>query len=286
MTHRQLDAALAAAGRGWPVFPLLPDRKRPRPQLTDWEARATVDAERIRSWWARHPGDNIGLATGPAGLLVVDLDQARPDDTPPAEWAGATGGADVLDALAAQHGEDVPDTWTVETPSGGRHLYYRAPKSGGPWRNTAGRAGWHIDTRAGGGYVVAAGSTIDSRAYRVIDDTPPVALPGWLTHLLAPPARPPSGRAPTTGACSTYATAALWGEVQRVLDAPTGTRNAALNRAAWNLARHIASGLLPRGLVEDVLCDAGRSAGGQTPAGVAATVRSAINARLRTGAIR
>jgi hypothetical protein len=65
-----------------------------------------------------------------------------------------------------------------------------------------------------------------------------------------------------------------------VLDAPPGSRNAALNRAAWNLARHIATGLLARSLVEDVLCEAGRAAGGQTPTGVAATVRSAIDARL------
>jgi hypothetical protein len=287
MTRRQLvDAALATAKRGWPIFPLLPDSKRPRPQLTHWETRATVDPEQIRSWWARHPADNIGLATGPAGLVVLDLDRAHPDETPPAEWAGASGGVDVLDALAARHGEDLPDTWAVATPSGGRHLYYRAPKADGSWRNTAGRAGWKIDTRAGGGYVVAPGSTIDGRPYRVVDDTPSVELPGWLARLLAQPAPPP---APTRRALAArdragYATAALRGEVQRVLDAPPGTRNAALNRAAWNLARHIATGLLSRGLVEDVLCDAGRTAGGQTPAGVAATVRSAINARLRTGA--
>ena len=118
----------------------------------------------------------------------------------------------------------------------------------------------------------------------MIDDTPPVELPGWLGQLVAPPPRP----IPTTGPVQPrrerdYATAALRGEVQRVLDATPGTRNAALNRAAWNLARHIATGLLARPLVEDVLCEAGRVTGGQTPAGVAATVRSAIDARLRRG---
>ena len=68
-----------------------------------------------------------------------------------------------------------------------------------------------------------------------------------------------------------------------MLEAPVGQRNAALNRAAWNLARHIDAGLLPRQLVEDALWEAGVAAGGQTPAGVAATIRSAINARLRGG---
>jgi hypothetical protein len=276
-----LAAALTAARQGWPVFPLLPGRKRPRPELTDWETRATLDPDRIRHWWARHPGDNVAIATGPAGLVVVDLDQARPGDTPPPEWAGATGGADVLDQLAARHHHTLAPTWTVATPSGGSHRYYQAPRTGGPWRNTAGRAGWHIDTRAAGGYVVTPGSVVDGRAYRLVDDTPPAVLPGWLAQLVAPPAPPaPASRPPATPNRAGYATAALRGEVQRVLDAPPGSRNAALNRAAWNLARHIATGLLGRALVEDVLCEAGRAAGGQTPAGVAATVRSAIDARL------
>ena len=68
-----------------------------------------------------------------------------------------------------------------------------------------------------------------------------------------------------------------------MLDAPVGHRNAALNRAAWNLTRHIASGILDRSDVEAALQAAGEASGGQTPAGVAATIRSAIDARLRSG---
>jgi hypothetical protein len=79
-----------------------------------------------------------------------------------------------------------------------------------------------------------------------------------------------------------YALAALASEVERVLDAPVGQRNAALNRAAWNLARHIATGILDRGDVEAALQAAGEAAGGQTPAEVAATIRSALDARLRS----
>ena len=276
-----LAAALEAAARGWPVFPLRPGGKRPRPELTAWEDRASLDPDRIQNWWARHPGDNVAIATGPARLVVVDLDLARPGNTPPPEWPDATGGADVLDALADRHGDTLASTWTVETPSGGLHRYYRAPKAGGPWRNTSGRAGWKIDTRAGGGYVVAPGSVVDGRPYTVVDPTPPGELPGWLARLLAPPAPTPLARPSVVRGRESYATAALRGEVQRVLEARSGSRNAALNRAAWNLARHIASGLLDRQLVEDVLCEAGRAAGGQNSAGVAATVRSAIAARLR-----
>jgi hypothetical protein len=191
----------------------------------------------------------------------------------------------VFAALAACFGQPPASTWTVETASGGHHLYYRAPKGEVQWRNTAGRVGWHIDTRAAGGYVVAAGSQVDGRPYTVIDDRPAAPLPGWLAQLLAPP---PSGLTPATAgrlvpASPGYGAAAIAGEVARVLHAPVGQRNAALNRAAWNLARHVATGHLPRPVVEDALCAAGQAAGGQSAAGVAATVRSAIDARLRRG---
>ena len=161
-------------------------------------------------------------------------------------------------------------------------MYYRAPTEGGPWRNTAGRIGWHIDTRAAGGYVVAHGSAVNGRLYVCIDLHEPVELPAWLAQRLNPPAPAPARRPVTERAPKGrgYAPAALAGEVQRVLDAPHGQRNAALNRAAWNLARHIATGILARDDVEAALQVAGEAAGGQTPAGVAATIRSAIDARL------
>jgi hypothetical protein len=275
-----LRFALDAACEGWPVFPLRPDTKRPRPEFTSWEARATVDPERITRWWDRHPTDNVAVATGPAGLVVVDIDTAAADEPRPPEWPTARGGLDVYRSLARRHGH-VP-TWTVGTASGGLHLYYRAPAEGGPWRNTAGRIGWHVDTRAAGGYVVSLGSVVAGRTYIPVDCHQVVELPPWLAARLTPPSTvtrrigeepAPKGRG--------YASAALAGEVQRVMDAPVGQRNAALNRAAWNLARHIATGLVARSDVEDTLYEAGVSSGGQTPAGVRATVRSAIDARLR-----
>jgi Bifunctional DNA primase/polymerase, N-terminal len=272
-----LTGALAAARHGWPVFPLRPGQKRPR--VADWETVATTSRDRISWWWRRHPDDNVAIATGRAGLVVVDLDVARPDEPRPAGHPHARGGHDVLDALGCY---TPGSTWTVETASGGRHLYFRAPAAGGPWRNTAGRIGWHIDTRAAGGYVVSLGSIVAGRIYIPVDGHQVVELPPWLAARLAPPA--PLAR--TVGADLApkgrgYAPAALAGEIQRVLDAPVGQRNAALNRAAWNLARHIATGVLVRGDVEAALQVAGEAAGGQSPAGVAATIRSAIDARLR-----
>jgi hypothetical protein len=282
----QLHAALAAAERGWPVFPLRPGEKRPGAQLTGWEQRATTDRGRIERWWRRHTTDNVAIATGPAGLVVVDLDVAPHDEPRPPEFPEAHGGAEVYEALLVRYDDQAGATWTVATPSGGRHLYYRAPEIGGPWRNTAGRLGWHIDTRASGGYVVAAGSIVDGLPSHVLRAVPPLELPEWLACQVAPAPAPPAAatRDLPVRAGRAYGARALDGEVVRVLEAPVGQRNAALNRAAWNLARHIAGGLLPRDVVEDALWQAGVAAGGQTPAGVAATIRSAINARLSRGA--
>jgi hypothetical protein len=252
--------------------------------MTNWERRATVDRDQIHRWWTQHPEDNVAIATGPADLVVVDIDMATTADEPrPPECIHARNGLDVYNALAGEHGGHTR-TWTVGTASGGWHLYYRTPASGGPWRNTTGRLGWHIDTRAAGGYVVAEGSAVHGHIYVAVDLTAPVELPGWIANLLAAPAtRPRPPLQIPDAARRGYARAALDGEIQRVHDAPVGQRNAALNQAAWNLGRHIASGLLDRVTVEDALRVAGEAVGGQTPAGVAATIRSAIDARLRRG---
>jgi bifunctional DNA primase/polymerase-like protein len=201
-----IDSALAAAERGWHVFPLRPGAKVPalhgydrclrtgacQTRHVGWEQRATTDSDRIRSAWSAGPF-NIGLACGPSGLVVIDLDTAKPDDQPP-EWVadspGVRDGQDVLAVLAEQLGEQLPaDTYTVATRSGGIHLYFTAP-GGVRLGNTAGERGrglgWKIDTRAHGGQVVAAGSIVGGRAYRVLDGRDPAPLPDWLADRLAP----------------------------------------------------------------------------------------------------
>lgn len=105
------DAALALAERGWPVFPLRPGTKKPAlhghrecPRTGGctnghhgWETRATTDPDRIRTAW-QADAFNIGLCTGPAGLVVVDLDVPKPSETVPDTWRkeGAQSGEDVL----------------------------------------------------------------------------------------------------------------------------------------------------------------------------------------------
>ncbi|WP_279582626.1 bifunctional DNA primase/polymerase [Fodinicola feengrottensis] len=81
------------------------------------------------------------------------------------------------------------DTFTVTTGRNGLHLYFTAP-SGVQLRNTESKIGWLIDTRAQGGYVVAAGSTVAGKPYLLTLDRDPAPLPPWSLQLLLPSPAP------------------------------------------------------------------------------------------------
>jgi Bifunctional DNA primase/polymerase, N-terminal len=283
-TRELLGAALSAAARGWQVFPLAPGRKTPA--VRDWETRATADAERIRRCWSAGPF-NVGVACGPSGLVVVDLDTPKPGQDTAGEWRlpGVGCGEDVLAVVADRAGQPLPvDTLAVRTGRGGLHLYFAAP-TGSRLRNTAGRLGWLIDTRAAGGYVVAAGSIVDGRPYRLLTDRPPAPLPGWLADRLTDPGPTPGPidlpPPPAKDRAARYAHAALRGELQHVLDAPAGTRNHTLNRAAFALGQLVAGRLLDEQLVVDALGRAGQAIG-LSGRECAATIASGLRAGART----
>ncbi|MCX4415348.1 bifunctional DNA primase/polymerase [[Kitasatospora] papulosa] len=269
MSTHLLTAALDAAERGWHVFPLRPANKRPAlhgedacPLIGDcagghrkWEDRATIDPDRIRRAWADRPF-NIGIATGPSGLVVVDLDMPKPNSS-----TGTPCGVTTFGALCERAGQAVPTTYRTRTASGGHHLYFTAPP-GVRLANSAGRLGKLIDTRAHGGYVVAAGSFTATGPYTVTDPTPPAPLPEWLYALLMPrqPVRAFMAT-PTAVNASRYASAALRAETAAVASAGEGVRNWTLTRAARALGRFIPSGDLSRGEVEEALNSAGLRAG-------------------------
>lgn len=295
-----LTAALEATYYGWHVFPLRPGTKRPaRPDHdakscdgtdprcrgghTGWEARATTDRGRIRRAWTATPF-NIGIACGPSRLVVIDLDTPKPGDTPPPEWASARTGADVFALLCELAGEPHPGgTWTVATPSGGTHLYFSAPVDGPELRNTQGGAGglgWLVDTRAAGGYVVGAGSTIDGRPYAVTCGEPPAPLPGWLTERLRPaplPAQRPVDVTVPAGRAGSYLRAAVEAELARVLESPARGHNTALYRAAVALGQLAAGGALAEADVTAWLTDVAGQVG-QHSGETARTIASGLKA--------
>ncbi|GIH27941.1 DNA primase [Acrocarpospora phusangensis] len=286
--------ALAAAARGWHVFPLNPGHKQPARGSTEWERRATTDPQVIRRWWAR-ASFNIGIACGPSNLVVIDLDKPKPGEHPPSRWAlpGVSDGADVLAALCEQTGHPFPtlETFQVSTRRGGLHLYYTAP-AGHHLRNTEGDKGnglgWLIDTRAHGGYVVGPGSWVDlpdgTGPYQVIYNTTPAPLPPWLSkQLLTPP--PMSGKPMRLnlpeGRRGKFLHAAITGELERLAAAPVGQRNHTLYLAATALGQLVAGGALTESEVTNLLGQGGANAG-LTPSETRLTIKSG----LRNGARR
>ncbi|MFE3457415.1 bifunctional DNA primase/polymerase [Nocardiopsis aegyptia] len=302
-----VDYALAAARRGWPVFPLTPNSKKP-PLVKAWEQAATTDPHRIRAWWGQWPNANYGIATGPAGLVVVDLDVPKPDQNPPPTWAlpGITDGADVLAVLAERAGQTLAtDTFTVRTGRGGTHLYFTHP-DGPPLTNTSGSLGWLIDTRAHGGYVVGPGCPVitpaGSARYEVEDRESPAALPEWIWSLLRrpdSPDRPTAAPVPSLGPASdvfadvarndrrraAYVKAAVTGELARVRGAQPGTRNENLYIAAASLGQLAREGLLETAWIQDALYNAALEANAagdaNPPREIAATIRSGLAKGLR-----
>lgn len=230
-----LTAALSAARRGWSVFPLVPGGKTPA--IRQWGLRATTEERQIYRWWANGAWNNIGVAAGKSGLVIIDLDDGR-GDTPPERFAGARNGRDALAMLAAAAGATMPtSTYTLETP-GGSHLYFRAP-AGRVLSNTAGSLAWKVDSRAKGGYGVAAGSVREQGVYRVARHGPVAELPDWLARALTPaPAREPGPpmELPDCRA-SAYVRAIVEGEVHAVATARTGMRHRTLLKAARTLGR-------------------------------------------------
>lgn len=293
MTHPDattvLTAALDDAWRDWHVFPLVPGSKRPA--VDQWETRATTDPDRIRACWATGRF-GIGIACGPSGLLVIDLDHPKPGQQPPPVWQrrGITDGLDVLAAVCADAGQPLPPaTFAVATPSGGRHMYYRQP-TGAQLRNTHGARGglgWMIDTRGHGGYVAAPGTVIGGRAYTVLDNVPVADLPTWLAAALTALASPAVGHptGPTqlrTGHLSRYLDRAVRAEVAHVRAVQEkGGRNHALFIAAQNLGQLVAGGALDETTARDALVAAAAdhlAAGAYTAREADRTITSGLTA--------
>ncbi|MET8384285.1 bifunctional DNA primase/polymerase [Streptosporangium canum] len=295
-THHPLRYALAAAARGWHVFPVAIGDKPPLKGFTDWESNATIDPEQIRRCWSRAPY-NIGIACGPSGLVVVDLDTPKPGKEglrPPPPWnlPGVTDGADVLAVICERAGQPLPfETFTVRSRRGGLHLYFTAP-DGVKLSNTQGDKGnglgWLIDTRAHGGYVLGPGSYVDlpdgTGNYEVVHNTTPAPLPPWMSKQLVAP--PPAAAKPLHLALPddrrrAFLSAAITGELDRIAAAPVGERNHTLFLAATALGQLVAGGALDEAEVTTLLGHRG------VDIGLSATeTRLTIASGLKNGARR
>lgn len=158
-----LEYALSYANQGYAVFPLRPNGKDP---LTDHGFKdATKELEPIRQWWTKWPEANVGVVTGRAsGIVVLDIDRKHGVD-------GAVSAAEL----------ELPKTLTIRTPSGGFHLFFKAPQGVIVPRRIGVKPG--LDILGEGGYVVAAGSFVNGAAYEVVRNHPICECPESIINL-------------------------------------------------------------------------------------------------------
>lgn len=182
-----LKHASALAARGFRVFPLEDNGKRPR--IKNWPKLATRDPETIRSWWTQWPNANIGIAAEPSGLLVLDVDNK-----------GDKRGSEEILKLEVE-GLELPTTYEQKTPTGGVHYVYRTPS---PVQSKVNALARGLDIKSAGGYVVGAGSVVPAGTYAG-NGLDVADAPGWLVARCsapkpraehdAPPAAVDQGRA-------------------------------------------------------------------------------------------
>ena len=179
------EAALVYAKHGWAVFPVNSVRGgrcscgKPNckdigkhPRTRHGHKDATLDITQIKQWWGECSDANVGIATGPSGLVVLDFDVDKGKD-----------GFQSLVELEQEFGP-LPETFTTRTGGGGQHRFFRAP---------VGRIGNRIGFRPGvdiiahSGYVIAPPSSHASGdRYEVVEGASLERLadtPEWLVEL-------------------------------------------------------------------------------------------------------
>jgi putative DNA primase/helicase len=268
------------------VFPVNPADKSPL--CAHGFKAASTDEQQIRTWWTRWPNAMIGMPTGgrtELWVLDIDVDVARKID-----------GRETMVRLEAKHGS-LPATLTSATPRGGTQLFFR-------WFNylnistSCSRIGPGIDVRANGGYVVLPPSLrADGVPYRWLtaDDHPIMTAPFWLVELGRKQTRPIIDlneasailcKSPSARSARDYAWAktALNRECENVAAAAAGTRNHALNLAAFNLFQIVAAGLLNEQDVREWLFAAANACGLVADDGarqVSETIKSGARAGMK-----
>lgn len=296
------------ASNGWPVHPLAPGTKTPAGNCHDCKVQrhdpstcpcpgegrpchgfhaGTTDRRNIDSWWTASPGAGVGVACGPANLVVIDIDAHSapvPDRSrllpgirihDSVNLDGLASGFDTMALLAAyrQQVDPAQDTTTlrVRTPSGGLHVWYRLDCPKGRYRSSAGSSpkvalAWQVDVRAENGYIVAPSTRTRQGTYEPLGTVRhPAPLPAWLAselsrtgHVVKPRQGPTNSIPPARRTRSPRAAHRvldpLLEQVARCGHVPEGAAfTEKLNRAAFTAGGLAAAGHLDEAVIRELL---------------------------------
>jgi Bifunctional DNA primase/polymerase, N-terminal len=153
--------ALRCLNRGWRVAPLPVGKKFAPPD--GYLDAPLVGVAKLKQWEANRPGRNYAVIPG-LSLTMLDVDPK-------------SGGPASLDLLEVEYGT-LPPTFTVRTPSGGTHYYFRGLHT------------FKLKFRPGldaPQYVVAPWSVVDGKRYDVIDGRALAPIPNWLPEVIGSP---------------------------------------------------------------------------------------------------
>lgn len=161
----KITSACLYAVRGYSVIPL---RLNKAPAIPSWEENKKTpwSMEHIAEFWEQRPKANIGILTGKiSGITVIDIDLNKDSHE--------------TSVLLSEF----PETYTVETPTGGYHLYYQYA----PIDQSVHSSAEYPDTdiKNDGGYVVAPPSFCDyvkhgvryTGTYKLLHDLPLAPFP-------------------------------------------------------------------------------------------------------------
>jgi hypothetical protein len=200
MTLYLTECALRIANKGKPVFPCKPDKS---PYTKNGFKDATTKPGHVAAMFNKHRDALIGMPTGRrSGVLVMDVDRLE-----------------ALDELDPELRQEVEQTFTIRTPSGGLHLYLGYETG---ITNSSGALPPGIDIRGEGGYVVVA----PSPGYTIVNRAPIARAPERLLEILR------TKKSPARGMVSDQAGAV---DLDNIDPIPDGGRNNTLTRIGGKL---------------------------------------------------
>lgn len=248
-----MSIALSYVARGWHVAPVnvnyLPTGKKKVEFLVPWGSAASNDEETVRDWYVQHPHAGIAIATKPSRIVGIDLDVIDGESVGLDAW---------LELLGEHNGGEWLDTYGVNTPGGGLHLYFNDPDNRACNSASSLRPG--IDVRGGGasngGVLFAPPTSTAKGTYSIYADVPLLDCPEWLWALIEKPRRPAPdnvGRSildeqeeftgEPAGQGETLARVCVLAQEIAALDGPGGNQQAA--RIAFMAGQYAGAGQLP-----------------------------------------
>jgi hypothetical protein len=248
-----LDAALALAQAGVPVFPVSSvGRKKPLNAHAVYSA--TTDVAVVEQEFRREIEPLIAVPMGRrTGVLAIDVDASPPH---------AHDGVAAWQALEANHG--ATPTRIHRTASGGLHLIFRWPPER-PVGCALKGLPKGVECKGEGGAIVFPPSARDGKRYDVVSDIDPAHAPDWLLNIVAPVRETRAAtpqvywRAHIGGDGSRYGLRALDNACAKLASAGPGERDRAVGENVLAIGSLAAGGELDEHHALQTLKQAGRS---------------------------